>query len=558
MKKLISAVLCLLLVLSLSLSCFAAQEESIRGIVRAENISKYGNLIVEIDTDAFQKQFAIGDMLEAEFLNQKVEMPFCPAYSFVDSGLPVAIVDEGCVKVAINMGDFATSYKVAVKTTNADKTFFWTFCGSTKETVEITFRLREAKGYYDEYLLRSMEMTNERADYAALSDEEFANFRMITAPQIANGILYRLSSPVDPEINRNTYCDAALKNAGVKTILNLDDQSSELESYEGYSDSYYATINHIELNMGMDAAAADYKKTLGEGLRFLLANEGPYAFSCKEGKNRTGFIAALLEALAGADFDSMADDYICSFYNFYGVKKGTTQYAALEKSFAGILQNAFGGRDAQTADLADCAEQYLLQCGLSKDEIGALKQALAGFQQAEGNFVDVSADSYFCEAVKWASDNGITTGKDKTHFDPYAPVSRAQVVTFLWRVAGCTVVNYWMQMEDVPADAYYAEAVRWALSEKITTGTSETTFSPTKPCTRAEIVTFLWRYSGAEPSGAARSAFIDVLTSDYFWDAVYWAGNGITTGTSPTTFNPYAWCTRAQAVTFLYRLMNAE
>ena len=554
-KRMLALLLCLCMVLSLSLGCFA-EDGVVIGTASAEKIAKYGNLLVDVDLEAFEKQFAYGDVLSVEFLGQKVEMPFCPAYSYVDNGCPVAIVDDGVVKVAINSGDFATTYKIATKTTNEDKTFFWTCCEGVEDPVEITFRMAEKEGYYDEFVLRSISYTNERGDYPDLTDEQFANFRMITTPGIANGTLYRLASPVDPEKGRNTYNDAALKNAGVKTILNMADKPSDLEGFEGYADSYYATINHIELNMGIDATSADFKKSLGEGLKFLLANEGPYAFNCKEGKDRTGFFAALLEALMGADFDALAEDYLVSFYNLYGIEKDSAPEQALKKSFAANLQSVFGVKDAKTADLKACAEKYLKDCGLSSEEIASLREKLSTTPKG---FADVKMGDFFHDAVKWAAQNEITSGVDKRHFAPYAPVTRAEVVTFLWRAADCPVPDYYMQMTDVESGSYYSNAVRWALAEKITAGTSKTTFSPDAPCTRAQIVTFLFRFAKAGPSGAVKSRFIDVLTSDYFWDAVYWADvNGITSGTSATTFGPNATCTRAQAVTFLYRLMNAE
>ena len=170
-------------------------------------------------------------------------------------------------------------------------------------------------------------------------------------------------------------------------------------------------------------------------------------------------------------------------------------------------------------------------------------------------FVDVKAEDYFYDAVLWAAENGITKGTDDVHFSPNAPVTRAQVVTFLWRAAGKPVVNYAMNMSDVKSGEYYSEAVRWALAEGITKGTSDTTFSPDAVCTRGQIVTFLARFAGVEDADTA-SVFSDVKTTDYFAAAVKWAkDNKVTEGTSATTFSPNTDCTRAQVVTFLYRWM---
>ena len=175
-------------------------------------------------------------------------------------------------------------------------------------------------------------------------------------------------------------------------------------------------------------------------------------------------------------------------------------------------------------------------------------------------FTDVAVTDYYYDAVLWAAENGITGGVDDTHFAPNAPCTRAQIVTFLWRAAGSPVVNYAMNFSDVPADAYYAEAVRWAVSQGITTGTGDgTTFSPDATCTRTQAMTFIYRSEQAQGGGMQgawmfQNPFSDVDLENYYGEAVMWAvANGVTNGTSDTTFSPGADCTRAQIVTFLYR-----
>ena len=168
-------------------------------------------------------------------------------------------------------------------------------------------------------------------------------------------------------------------------------------------------------------------------------------------------------------------------------------------------------------------------------------------------FQDVPTDAYYYEAVKWAQKKGITGGIGDGLFGPNQPCTRAQIVTFLWRAAGAPVVNYAMDLTDVPSDAYYAEAVRWALSQGITTGTADGRFAPDATCTRAQGMTFLFRASKASADGAP--AFSDVAADAYYAEAVKWAtDNGITNGTTSSTFSPGSGCTRAQIVTFLWRL----
>ena len=172
-------------------------------------------------------------------------------------------------------------------------------------------------------------------------------------------------------------------------------------------------------------------------------------------------------------------------------------------------------------------------------------------------FVDVSTNAYYYDAVQWAVNHGITNGTSETTFSPNDPCTRAQVVTFLWRSAGCPAPkSSEMPFKDVSKGSYYETAVLWAVENGFTNGTSATTFSPDEDCTRAQIVTFLWRSQGM-PDAGSTNPFTDVTSGEYYYNAVLWAvENGITNGTSATTFSPNENCTRAQIVTFLYRCLS--
>ena len=171
-----------------------------------------------------------------------------------------------------------------------------------------------------------------------------------------------------------------------------------------------------------------------------------------------------------------------------------------------------------------------------------------------GVFVDVATGSYYEDAVDWAVGNGITQGTDDTHFSPDGICTRAQAVAFLWRAAGSPKPETrTMPFTDVPVGSYYYDAVLWAVENDITKGTSDTTFSPNMTCTRAQIVAFLWR-SEKSPAAGTANPFADVKSTAYYADAVLWAvKENITKGTTNTTFSPDADCTRAQIVTFLWR-----
>ena len=178
--------------------------------------------------------------------------------------------------------------------------------------------------------------------------------------------------------------------------------------------------------------------------------------------------------------------------------------------------------------------------------------------ETQSGFVDVPSDQYFAAPVAWAASNGITTGTDSTHFSPNGMCTRAQVVTFLWRAAGAPRPSSSRNpFTDVPAGSYYYNAVLWAVENGITKGTSDTAFSPDASCTRAQVVTFLWRAAGSPSPKSTENPFGDVSSGTYYYDAVLWAvENNITNGTSDTVFSPDGVCTRAQVVTFLYRYRN--
>ena len=164
---------------------------------------------------------------------------------------------------------------------------------------------------------------------------------------------------------------------------------------------------------------------------------------------------------------------------------------------------------------------------------------------------------YFSDPVLWALKKDITKGTDDTHFSPEAVCTRGQVVTFLWRAAGSpepeSAVN---PFTDVNTDDYYCKAVLWAVKEGITKGTSDTTFGPSQSCTRGQVATFLYRAEGSPDTSLILNPFTDVTSDQYYYDAVLWAVmREITHGTANRIFSPDATCTRGQIVTFLFRDM---
>ena len=240
-----------------------------------------------------------------------------------------------------------------------------------------------------------------------------------------------------------------------------------------------------------------------------------------------------------------------------------------------------GRRMLEKVGLADRADYYPRQLSGGQQQRVAIARALAtenGKTMAEkahklgvelveyitkdealqpSVFTDVKEGAYYVDAVNWAVDKKVTSGKTETTFAPNESCTRAQAVTFLWRAAGSPEPTASeMTFTDVKADAYYYKAVLWAVENKITSGMSDTLFAPDATCSRSQIVTFLYRMQNS-PESKAENPFTDVKADAYYANAVLWAvENGVTTGASATTFDPAGDCTRGQIVTFLYRCLS--
>ncbi|MGN8969743.1 alpha/beta fold hydrolase, partial [Intestinimonas sp. HCP28S3_D6] len=344
-------------------------QETLNGGLTATviSVSKYGNVTTDLSVDALAGAgYETGDILTITVGDTAMDVPYGTAYSDVDNGSVISLpdTDTNTLAVAINMGNFAETYKAG-------------------EGTVITVAMKEKAGYLEEYQIRNIDSlrTNNRDDYA--SDEVFANFRPVVMGDIAEGVLYRSSSPVNPELGRNAYADKLAEAAGIKTVLNLADNEETMKAYEGYADSYYATLNVVALDMGVDFAAEDFNAKLKTGLEYMIANEGPYLVHCNEGKDRAGFVSALLEALMGGTVDEIKADYMTSYENYYHVEKGSEQYEKIaESNIMSTLRTIAGleeGADLAGVDLAAAAETYLTgTVGLSAEQVDALQAVLSG------------------------------------------------------------------------------------------------------------------------------------------------------------------------------------
>lgn len=381
MRKIFAAVLALLLLLTLPVAVLATEETAVIGGIENDTwFTKYGNVNTSCSARDFVEKlgFRWGDTVTVTFLDTVLTLPVVPDYSCVESGQPAVIVrrdawgnPEREVSLAINMGNFAETYGLGKKLTDGDN-WYWQAGENVSFPVEVTFRLAEKEGYLAQLLLHELNRTNERGDYPHLTDEEFANFRPILP-----GKLYRTSSPVNPELGRSTYAQGALERAGVTVIMNLADTRQEAEGYPGFRESYYARQKVVFLSLGIDANEEAFRAGLARGLAFFAENEGVYAVHCTEGKDRAGFVSALLECFSGASYEQVVADYMTTYENYYGVEKDSEKYTAIaESNIVKTLETAFGVESLETADLQAESEEYMRQIGLTDAQIGKLKENL--------------------------------------------------------------------------------------------------------------------------------------------------------------------------------------
>ncbi|MBR4711298.1 MAG: tyrosine-protein phosphatase [Clostridia bacterium] len=375
----------LALVMTLALLVFAAAALAEDAPITVTEIQKYGNLVLSVSgSDLLAQGYTWGDIVDVTINGQTFEMPVGSNYSDVDQGSMICRVvikedlGEDYVILAINMGDLATTAGIATKEkTEADPGYVWHYNEGVEEPATVAFAMKEQAGYYDQWVIHQLVRSENREDYPELSDAEYANFRAVKAGKVGEGKLYRSSSPVNPEINRNKEADAAASEAGVKTFVNLADNEETMKGYEGFAESYYSAQNIIALNLGVDFAADEFKAGLAEGFRFIATHEGPYLVHCTEGKDRAGFTAAVLESLMGASAEEIVADYMVTYFNYYGVQPGTEQYDVIANSnIRKSLAAAFGLETIDGADLEAAAGAYLLSIGMTQEEIDAVKANL--------------------------------------------------------------------------------------------------------------------------------------------------------------------------------------
>lgn len=335
--------------------------------------TKFGAATMDLTAEDFQEAgFSFGDSLDVAISNgyTLTDVPYYDGY-YVKTGDPVIVA-------------YPTEENVKITYNNQG---IWVSAALTEGcTAEIT--LHTAGKYLATYEALAQRYTTERSAYE--SDEVFANFRAISVRNMKGSFIYRGASPVNNGMNRAAVVDALLERAGIRNVIDLSDSAEDMEGYfaaadfcSAYTKALYEEGRDIPLSMSSNYDSDAYREGVAKGMRQLLAYGGPAYIHCMEGKDRTGFVCFLLEALVGADYDEMCADYMKTYENYYGISKEKTpeKYDAVVSlyfdSFAEYLSKTEDADAWKTMDYSDAAKGYLSDCGMTEQEITRLCELLS-------------------------------------------------------------------------------------------------------------------------------------------------------------------------------------
>ena len=373
---------------SASVLCACQKEEQVQPEPKIENCAiihetEFGGVYIKSTIDDFNKLgFVYGDSVNVEFSNgfKLEDVPYYNGY-YVDAGQPLLIAYPGYdyIKAAVNYGDDLWE-TAGLQQKNDQKLNLW-MQSKLEEHDTASVYLNERGKYADIQAARDIHYYDERERYT--TDEEFANFRSIHMGRIAENRLYRSASPCDNQHNRAPYVDRLIEQAGVNAIMNLSDSHLKIRGYmekDNFDSPYFLSLYQndqvIPLALNMNYLSEEFAVTAAQGLKELAKLEPPYLIHCTEGKDRTGFICMLVEALAGADYQQIADDYMVTYDNYYGITADSEPdkyQTILEKNLDAMIRSIVGDESINitNTDLSVYAKNYLLKAGMSEEEITA-------------------------------------------------------------------------------------------------------------------------------------------------------------------------------------------
>ena len=384
-RKIIAAVL----VLGSMTAC--AEKEEVGKPVKIEDLAtqhetEFGGVYIEVTIDDFNDLgFTYGDSVNVVFSNGYTleDIPYYNGY-YVDAGEPLLIAYPGYdyIKAAINYGEDLWE-RAGLRAQRYERLFVQ---AKLDEHSRASIYLNEAGKYADIQAARDIHYSDDRTKYD--SDVIFANFRSIAPGSIRNGSLYRSASPCDNQHNRAPYVDALMEENGINAILNLSDSHLKIRGYlekDDFSSPYFLSLYEadkvVPLALNMNYLSDEFAVTVAQGLTELSRLEPPYLIHCTEGKDRTCFVCMLVEALAGASYQEIAEDYMLTYDNYYRIteKSEPEKYKTiLEKNLDAMIRSVVNDDtvDITSADLSAYAEKYLQKAGMSSEEIEAFRRRI--------------------------------------------------------------------------------------------------------------------------------------------------------------------------------------
>lgn len=373
-SKMLSVILAVVLLLSCLFACSRKQTPALSvdglGVIHE---TEFGGVCLAIAIDDFNARgFEYGDSVTVTFSNGYTmeDLPYFNGY-YVNVGEPLLVAYPGYdyIKAAINYGKDV-----------------WEFAG-LDDGMTAAVTLKERGKYLNVQEASDIHYFDERGKYP--SDAVFANFRAVNVGRLRENVLYRSASPCDNQHNRASYVDALIKEAGVNCVVDLADSEAKVQNYMAADDfhspywlSLYEGGHVILLSMSMNFQADDFKAKVCDGLRAMSVQEGPYLVHCTEGKDRTGFMCMLLEALAGASYREIADDYMITYDNYYKITEQSDKAkydTILNRNLVAMIRYIVndGSIDLATADLSVHARSFLLSVGMTDAEIDAVLARIA-------------------------------------------------------------------------------------------------------------------------------------------------------------------------------------
>ena len=376
MKKIIRSCIAIIIVCMIAIQLVSCKtndgNDNKAEIVQANviKIEKYGHAVLDITTaDFIAAGYDLGDIVCVSFGTYEYTMPFYDGYYSNPKSLMLrGSTLEDYIAVCINYGDFSSEKNINIG-----------------DTARIT--MSEKAGMRDIQELYALQYSNDLNDYP--NTATFTNFRAVTAGRIKEGKLYRTASPINNENGRANFANNFIESVGVATVLNLSDSYQDVEKYlantncnSEYYRNLYANGKVIAVDLTGNFYSDEFAYSVVEGLNFLAKNEPPYCIHCTEGKDRTGFTAMILEALLGATLDEIIDDYMLSFYNYYGINKDKEPkryQAVLNVNLMEMLSHVTGESVERLYDinLETSITSYLIGVGMAQNDILTLKEKLS-------------------------------------------------------------------------------------------------------------------------------------------------------------------------------------